>query len=362
MGLTGPLAVPCLAFTRGWEFYADKMKEEGGIKIGNDYYVFDFIYEDSKGTPEGASVAANKLVTQDGVKFIFGGMLESEMAAIYQVTQPNNVLYVMANINIPGHEVDISPAHPLQVRPMVDHTDTVPPDLNYLIKKYPYARKIAISAPDIGYEGMIEELKIDAEARGMSVVFVEKWAWGTTDFVPTFTRILNSKPDVVFAMCSGQADAQLIAARQLGFKGPLFSNSPLGADVFVNVVKDPVWLTDVIANSPNKDDLNPAMKDLKSRWDAKFPSDPFISDCIHANDMPSIIAQAMVKAQSIEPANVLAALESMTTLGDLMTNFGPGQMWGMDRYGVNRMLYRPIPLTAINNGQMEFIGFFNPEK
>jgi branched-chain amino acid transport system substrate-binding protein len=362
MGLTGPLAVPCLAFTRGWEFYADKMEEQGGIKIGNDRYVFDFIYEDSKGTAEGASVATNKLVTQDKAKFIFGGMLESEMAAIYQITQPNNVLYVMANINIPGHEVDVSPDKPLQVRPMVDHTDTHAPDLNYLLENYPGDHTIAVSAPDIGYEGMVELLKKDAEARGMEVIFVEKWAWGTTDFVPTFTRLLNSKPDVVFAMCSGQADAQLIAARQLGFEGPFISNCPLGADVFINVVKDPVWLTDVLANSPNVDELNPAMADLKSRWEAKYPDDPFISDCIHANDMPWIIAQAMEKAQSVDPAVVMATLEGMTNQGDVITNFGPGRMGGMDRYGVNRILLRPIPITVIMNGEAEFVGFFSPEE
>jgi branched-chain amino acid transport system substrate-binding protein len=362
MGLTGPLSTVCLPFIRGWDFYADKLKEEGGIKIGDDRYVFEFIHEDSKLSAEGASIAANKLVTQDKVKFIIGAMLESEVAAIYQVTKPAGVLYAQANINIPGHEADISPDKPLQVRPMVDHTDTVPPDLDYILKTYPNAKTIAIAAPDLGYEGMIAALEKDAQARGMSVIFVEKWAWGTTDFVPTFTRVLNSKPDIIVAMVSGQAMDQLMAARQLGFKGIFVSNSPLGADIFVNVVRDPVWLTDVLVNSPDIEVPNAAIKELMGRWAKKYPNDPFVSDAIHAYDMPWILAQAMVKAQSIEPAAVLAALETMTTLGDVMTNFGPGHMGGMERYGVNRILFRPIPLTRIMDGKMEFIGFFNPEK
>lgn len=76
MGLTGPLSVPSIAFDRGWDFYGDKLKEMGGIKIGNDHYVFDFIHEDSKGAAETAGTAANKLVTQDKVKFVIGAMLE----------------------------------------------------------------------------------------------------------------------------------------------------------------------------------------------------------------------------------------------------------------------------------------------
>jgi len=362
MGITGPLSVPSLAFNRGWEFYADKMMEEGGIKIGNDYYVFDFINEDSRGTAEGASIAANKLVAQDGAKFIIGAMLESEVAAIYQVTQPAGVFYGMANVNIPGHEVDVSPDKALMARLSIDIPTTIPGDLNYLIKTYPNARKIAIAAPDIGYEGMIADAEKDAAARGMSVIFVEKWAWGTTDFVPTYTRVLNSKPDVILAMNSGQAMDQLMAARQLGFKGPFISNSPLGADVFVNVVKDPTWLTAVMVNSPNIEMPNDAITEMMEWWSKKYPNDPFVSDCIHSSDMPWIIAQAMVKAQSIEPAAVLAALETMTNNGDILTSLGAGYMGGIETYGVNRVLYRPLPLTVINNGKMELIGYTSPEK
>ncbi len=40
------------------------------------------------------------MVTQDGVKFILGAMLEDEVAAINGVTEPAGALYGMANINI----------------------------------------------------------------------------------------------------------------------------------------------------------------------------------------------------------------------------------------------------------------------
>ena len=362
MGLTGPLSVPSLAFNRGWGFYADAMREQGGIQIGNDHYVFDFINEDSKGTPEGAGTAATKLVTQDGVKFIIGAMLESEVDAIYQITQPAGVLYAMANINIPGSPSDVKPSKPLLVRLSVSPDDNQPIDLGYIVKTYPNAKTIAVSAPDIGYEGMIDALKTEAAARGLTVNYVEKWAWGTTDFVPTFTRILSYKPDVIFAMNSGQANDQLRAARQLGFKGPFISNSPLGADVFINTVKDPNYLTDVIVNSPDIYHPNAAITALMQRWQAKYPTDPFVSDSIHSYDMPWILAQAMVKAQSIDPAKVMATLETMTKPGDLQVNFGAAYMDGMARFGENAVLYRPFPITRIMNGKTEFVGFFNPEK
>jgi branched-chain amino acid transport system substrate-binding protein len=359
-GLTGPLSIPCGAFIRGFDFFADQIREQGGIKVGDEHYIFEFIHEDSKGSAEGASTAARKLVTQDKVKFIIGAILESEIAAIYQVTAPAGVLYGTANINIPGHPADVSSDKPLFVRFAVNPDDSQPIDLDYVLKTYPAAKTIAISAPDIGYEPMIEQLKTQAQERGMSIVRVEKWSWGTTDFIPTFTRISGFKPDIIFSMNSGQAADQLVAARQVGLKGPFIANSPLGADVYIAVAQDPGILTDVIVNSPDITKLNPEMNDLMNRWNKKYPRDPFISDCIHANDMPRILAQAMIVGKSIEPAKVMQTLEKMTPKGSLALNFGKGYMGGKKRFGVDRVLYRPIPITRIMNGKTEFVGFFSP--
>lgn len=360
MGLTGPLSIPSLAFMRGWELYADKVNAEGGVKIGSDTYKIEVIEEDSKGAAEGATTAASKLVNQDGVQFVVGAMLETEVAAIYSVTQPAGVLYATANINIPGHESDVSADKDLFVRLSVSPDENQPLDLDYILKTYPNAKKIGVSQPDIGYEGMFERLKASAAKRGMEVVYAEKWSWGTTDFIPVYTNIVAAKPDIIFAMNSGQANDQLKAARQLGFTGPFVSNSPLGADVFLVTVQDPVMLTDVIVNSPDVTHPNEAMAALMASWKAKWPNDGFVSDAVHAYDMPWILVQAMQKAGSTDPATVLATLETMTNPGDLQTNEGPGYMGGMDRFGVNRVLYRPFPITRIMNGQLEFVGFFDP--
>jgi len=359
MGLTGPLSIPSLAFMRGWELYADEVNAQGGVKIGNDTYKIEVIKEDSKGAAEGATTAATKLVNQDKVQFVVGAMLESEVAAIYSVTEPAGVLYATANINIPGHESDVSPDKDLFVRLSVSPDENQPIDLDYILQNYPNAKKIGVSQPDIGYEGMFDRLKASAEKRGMEIVYAEKWSWGTTDFVPVYTNIVNAKPDLIFAMNSGQANDQLRAARQLGFAGPFVSNSPLGADVFLVTVQDPKMLNDVLVNSPDVTHPNDNMKKLMDAWKAKWPNDNFVSDAVHAYDMPWILVQAMQKAGSTDPKIVLTTLEGMTNKGDLQTNEGPGYMGGQERFGVNRVLYRPFPITRIMNGQLEFIGFFD---
>ncbi len=81
------------------------------------------------------------------------------MAAINQVTQAAGILYAQANANIPGAPQDVGPDKPLQVRPFINHDDTQPIDLDYIRQTYPQAKKIALSVPDIGYEGMVERLR-----------------------------------------------------------------------------------------------------------------------------------------------------------------------------------------------------------
>jgi hypothetical protein len=65
----------------------------------------------------------------------------------------------------------------------------------------------------------------------------------------------------------------------------------------------------------------------------------------------------MEKAQSVDPEQVLATLDTMTAPGSLQTCFGPAHMGGLESFGVNRVLVRPIPISHIMNGKIEFVGF-----
>ena len=248
MPLTGPLSVVSLAFTRGWEIYADEVNAAGGVKIGNDTYKLEFINEDSKGSAEGASTAATKLVNQDKVQLIIGGILESEMAAVYQVTGPAGVLYARPNANIPGPQTcpptrtSRSGRSSTMTTPSPS-TWTTSPRPTRTPRRSPCRCPTSATTPwsrseDRGHgEGHADR------AREMDVGHHRLHAGD--DQAP------GVEPDVIWAMVSGQANDQLKAARQMGFKGVFVSNSPLGADVFVATVQDPVMLTDVICNSPD---------------------------------------------------------------------------------------------------------------
>jgi ABC-type branched-subunit amino acid transport system substrate-binding protein len=143
----------------------------------------------------------------------------------------------------------------------------------------------------------------------------------------------------------------LIAARSLGFTGPFLSTSPLGPDVFL-ATAGPELCTDVICAGWNPATATGTLREVLDAWQAEYGEEPFVSDAALAWDEAWILVQAMEKAQSVDPEDVLAALDSMTTPEDLRTGFGTAHMGGLETYGVNRVLVRPIPISYLMNGQV----------
>lgn len=353
--MSGPISTVGLAWSRGYELYFNKVNDEGGVKIGDTTYTFKYIKEDGKGDAQASGESAQKLISQDKAAVVFGEIMDGASAAIYTIADQNKTLQVMPSINVPASPADISPDKPLLARltRAFDAAHTL--DLDYLKEHYPEVKTITISQPDIGYEGMVKDFTEAAQSRGYTVKAV-KWTFGVTDFVPTYTKILATDPDAVFIMVSAQSPYQLKAARQLGFKGPIFANSPMGAEVHVRVAGAKA-ATDFFCNSINPDDPTPEMADIMAAWKATY-GDEWVSDAVLAYDEAWAWTQAAQKAGSIDSTKVMAALESMTNEGDVQSAYGDAMMGGSDRYGVNRELVTPIPITLIMDGKMTLEGYF----
>jgi ABC-type branched-subunit amino acid transport system substrate-binding protein len=358
MPVSGPLSVVGLTWDKGFELAAYAINSDGGLTLHGKKYTIKLIQEDSKASAEAARAAALKLVYRDKVNFVIGGILEPAVEAMYKVCDKAGIFFGMANANIPGGPADVSPDKKLQARLFHSYDLTHAIDIDYLKSAYPEVKTIAISSPEIGYEPMIADLTKIAEAKGLKIIHVEKWQWGTVDFLPTFTRILASSPDAIWAMVSGQAQYQLMAARQLGFKGPFISNSPLAGEVFLRVAGKEAC-HDLIVNAVNTQDTTDMVKKVMAMWQKKFGGE-FISDSLLAYDALWVLSQVVDKAQSLKGSDVMATLETMTHTGDIQTVNGPARFGGLEKYGCNRVLVRPIPLSHFQGDKVVAAEFIQP--
>jgi branched-chain amino acid transport system substrate-binding protein len=356
MPLSGPISIVGVGLTRAVELYFDKVNEEGGLAIGGDTYKIQLIAEDSKIDPTVAATAAKKLIHKDGAQFVFGSISPPEAAAIYQVSSKAKALHVITWIDAPGVPGDISPKKPYAVRLISTSNANWEMDYDFLRKTYPEAKKLFLVVPDVGLP--IEKAKKLAEEKGLTVLGHEIWKLGVEDFIPYYTKALATKPDVIQAMNSAQAGFQLRTARQLGFKGVFISDSPLAPGIFLSIV-GPEGSHDVITNGMDFTKATPSMKESMDRWQKKF-KEPYFEDAPITWSEAEVFVQALKKANSVKPEKVMAAFDSMTAPGSFQTCWGPAHMGGAKSFGVNRVLVRPIPMTRLMNGKIEFIGFKMP--
>jgi len=343
--------------------FEDKLNEQGGLKIGADTYQVDVIVEDSKASPETSTTSAKKLVYSDGATFVFGEIWENCAQAIYDVTSkaPNKVLNVLMWINIPGHPADVSPNKPLLVRfsPSLDDVDVA--DYQWVFQNYPNAKTVVITGP-ANYADIIKSSIPKIEKLGVKVLGVELWPveyYQLAEFVPVSTKVVAYKPDIVHIWCTGMVGNQLKAIRDLGFKGPVIDDCPLGAEVIVRIAGEAA--TDMICNGVDAYHPTDLMAEVRDRWLAKYKGEEWVSDSTMAWDNLWVLTQVMQKAKSVDPEKVAAAVETMTTPGSLQTTFGPSCIGGLERFGVNRVLVRPIPMVSIMNGQTKVLEYYLPK-
>jgi hypothetical protein len=179
------------------------------------------------------------------------------------------------------------------------------------------------------------------------------YEFGIEDFIPTMTKVLALKPDALLIQSTPQA-TPIMAARQLEFKGPILSVSPLPAEEVVRIV-GPKLATNILSCA-NPEDAS--VKEMQDIWARLYGKEAFIADAINAYNQGLNMAEVIQKAQSLDPAKLVATFESMTAPGSFKTSWGPGHAGGKETIGVNRRMVRPIPMARIIDGKIQYMGLF----
>ena len=229
------------------------------------------------------------------------------------------------------------------------------------VKFYPKAKTVAIIAPeDPATIEDAQHLGDAAKAQGLEVIAVEYYPFGTADFYPMWTKILNANPDIV-ASSAGLPEWMgnvVKQGRELGFKGP-FCFTMLGADPNVIIkIAGSKYATDIFATNFDytSEKMPPMVKEMarviKQKIGAEITADSFMSF-----EALWVLAQAIENAQSVDPTEVRNAFENMKKI-DMAT--GPGKLTGLKTYGINRIVIRSIPIIKIMNGKIEQLGWVDP--
>ena len=347
--LTGFAAPAEIHHRDGTLMAVEWINAKGGITVKGEKYLLKVIVEDNKTTAEGGKAAAEKLVYDHKVKFILGATIPYMNIAAVEVTEPAKVLRLVNYCCETPPELNANTPYTFIANPA--SIDGIGPSMDYLIQKYPKLKTFATITPADGAETYLLPL-IDKEAKkkGLKQISSVTWPHDTADFYPIVTKLLSSRPEVVSLMNGyEQATGPIIkAAREQGFKGPIcmfnYDNPYDIVEIAGKGVVAPFWCHGW-SKDLNDPQLTADMKDVIKTATAKLGK--FHQFNLWGRNEIMILAQAIEKAQSLDPTEVANTLRKMEAV---KTVFGPGKMGGLKTYGINNKVCQPVAITEVLPG------------
>ena len=166
-----------------------------GLTVGGKTYKLTTVVYDHKYTTEGGVTAANKLVFDDGAKFVLGtwGSAPS-ISASETVFEPNKILFATTGWS----QKCIGPDKPFTFRLHMTGLQYNGAFYDYASVHMPDKKRMAIlAANDESGFAVAKDLEQIADRLGLEVVAKEFHDRGATDMYPFLTRILAAEPDIL---------------------------------------------------------------------------------------------------------------------------------------------------------------------
>ncbi len=332
------------------------INNHGGIKINGETYMVDILLEDNKGTADGASAAATKLIQDEGVRFVTGSGPPPLTAAIGAVAEPAGVLY--ASIYNNGTPAEQNPDRKFTFIANPDSFAGQISAMTYLKEIHPEVKTIAYVLIDDGQiEANTPQVKKSAEALGLTIVGdIIGFAPPTVDFTPIAQKALETGADSVM-LGNGPTDymgQMLKNLRTMGFTGPIFVCSMTPPQDIMKIA-GPEASTNFFGHGISEAVDVPNAPEITKEVIAMAVADPEIGrfDMMMAQGFDAIytMVQAIEHAQSLDPAVVAKSWENTDDIG---TVFGSGKMGGMETYGIKHSVYTQLPILRLENNTLSW--------
>ena len=202
---------------RGYDLAVKRINEMGGVKVGGKSYKIAIKYYDDESTPARGAQLAERLIQQDGIKFMLGPYSSGLTKAIAPVTEKHKIPMVEGN----GASRSLfNKGYRYLFAVLSTSEQYLAEAINLagaLAKKDgkdPKSVKVAIVVENDPFSldvraGVID----DAKRWGMKVVIDDKLPKELNDMAATLTKVKALKPDVL--VVSGHSKGAALVTRQI---------------------------------------------------------------------------------------------------------------------------------------------------
>ncbi len=339
----------------GYNMAVDAINAAGGIDVGGTMYTLEIKYYDDESTPARGAELAERLISQDGIKFLLGPYSSGLTKAIAPVTEKHGVPMVEAN----GASRSLFTNGYKYLFAVLSTSE------QYLASSIDLAAELAVAAGretssvtiamafenDPFSQDVRAGVLDDAARYGMQIIIDDKLPKDLSDMTSTLTKVRALKPDLL--VVSGHTKGALTAIRQIGEQNiyvPMLAMTHCdSADIagkFGAAAENVMCAAQWAPVLPYSDDLMGSATDFAENYEKLFGYAPPYQAAESAAAV-MVFADAFARAGSLDQDAVrdaLAATEMSTFYGDIK----------FDEFGKN--IAKPMILYQVQNGALRVVG------
>ncbi|MEH2535079.1 branched-chain amino acid transport system substrate-binding protein [Bradyrhizobium sp. AZCC 1588] len=354
VSLTGKYTTNGEHTQRGYDLAVKKINEAGGVKVGDKSYKLQIKYYDDESTPARGAELAERLIQQDGVKFMLGPYSSGMTKAIAPVTEEHKVPMVEANgasrsLFTNGWKYIFATLSTSE-QYLNSAIALVAENAKHLGKEVREV-KVALAFENDPFSqdvraGLLEDMK----KFGMKVVIDDQLPRELNDMTATLTKAKALKPDMLIV--SGHSKGAATAIRQISelkVKVPVLALTHCdAADVigqFGEAAEYTLCATQWAPTLAYSDDLFGSAADFAKLFEKTYGYGPPYQAAESAAAV-QVYADAFERAGSLESQAVRDALAAT----DMKTFYGPIKF---DDTGKN--VAKPMALYQVLNGEYKVV-------
>ncbi len=217
ISLTGKYSTNGIHAKNGYELAVKKINETGGVKVGGKSYKLKVVYYDDESTPARGAQLAERLIKQDGVKYMLGPYSSGLTKAVAPVTEKYKIPMVEAegasrSLFTQGYKYLFAVLSTSEQ--YLASSIALAAEIAKKNGKKPGDVKVAMAFENDPFSldvraGVID----DVNKHGMKIVVDDKLPRDLSDMSATLTKVRALKPDLL--VVSGHSKGAATAARQI---------------------------------------------------------------------------------------------------------------------------------------------------
>jgi branched-chain amino acid transport system substrate-binding protein len=336
------------------ELAAEDVNSKGGLEVGGKKYKVEVVAYDDHYKAADALTAFNRLVFDDGIKFVVGPLGSAPALALLPVSTENKVITMTMAFTPKA----LSPEYKYSFRPVIPSDVFSDPQVKWVVDKLGAKRIGGLFPNDESGQQVGAANEAGYAAVGAKFVAKEFFERERVDFVPLLTRVLAQNIDAFELDGNSPQTAGLLVKqlRELGFKGPIIRT---GGDATADLLK--IAGKEATENVYVHQPINPdsaSIQEYTKRFEAKYnmPLNAF-SPFFYAN--VQMLFAGMQKAGTVTDTDKVR--EAILSLKDFDSVLGKVNWMGEALWKSNQQLEAPFYVALIKGGAAHVMAKCTPK-